>query len=286
MKWLTLDTQLLGKSVLKSVKSRAVAESVCKQKKLSVSFWDCRESPSVLSPIFLPKDFYFSTFSGQVLYWTGQLSKLLKWCRCPILLCANITYGEVFNFMDLVWQTHSSGEIVYSSLWIITWRLFWGANNCLWRKRKKSELAAKNSICLEVQEVIPSLAKLKVSNWCKKVISTRAKTLNVKVWLNGDISIKMRLTLCLLILCSSSLAFLWVNQGIFAIYTLHICAVHIFHICCIPHICTDLQLLSSYTLKFNTLHTGIIMKVYCAGTPCVYTRTRVAGNPMSLEKLL
>ena len=139
---------------------------------------------------------------------------------------------------------------------------------------------------LEVQEVIPSLAKLKVSNWCKKVISTRAKTLNVKVWLNGDISIKMRLTLCLLILCSSSLAFLWVNQGIFAIYTLHICAVHIFHICCIPHICTDLQLLSSYTLKFNTLHTGIIMKVYCAGTPCVYTRTRVAGNPMSLEKLL
>ena len=200
--------------------------------------------------------------------------------------CANITYGEVFNFMDLVWQTHSSGEIVYSSLWIVTWRLFWGANNCLWRKRKKSELAAKNSICLEVQEVIPSLAKLKVSNWCKKVISTRAKTLNVKVWLNGDISIKMRLTLCLLILCSSSLAFLWVNQGIFAIYTLHICAVHIFHICCIPHICTDLQLLSSYTLKFNTLHTGIIMKVYCAGTPCVYTRTRVAGNPMSLEKLL
>ena len=95
----------------------------------------------------------------------------------------------------------------------------------------------------------------------------------------------MHLTLCLLILCSSSLAFLWVNQGIFAIHTLHICAVHIFHVCCIPHICTDLHLLSSYTLKFNNLHTGFIMEVYCAGTPCVYTGARVAGNLLSLEKL-
>ena len=56
-----------------------------------------------------------------------------------------------------------------------------GGEQLLVEKTKQKELAAKNSICLEVQEVIPSLAKLKVSNWCKKVISTRAKTLNVKV---------------------------------------------------------------------------------------------------------
>lgn len=141
MKWLTLDIQLLGKSLLKSVKSRAGAKSVCKQKKLSVSFWDCGESPIVLSPIFLQKDFYlFYFFSGK--YFIGLFNYQNCWNDAPYSLMWK--HHFLSNFMDLVWQTHSSGENVHSFLWRVTQRLYWRANNCLWRKRNKCELAGRN----------------------------------------------------------------------------------------------------------------------------------------------
>ena len=83
--------------------------------------------------------FWTSTSFGWSIIKIAEMMPYTHWC-------ANITCGEVFNFMDLVWQTHSSGENVYQSLWRITWRLFWGANNCLRRERNKCEIAAKNSI--------------------------------------------------------------------------------------------------------------------------------------------
>ena len=120
--WMTLDIQLLGKSVLKSVKSRAGVESVCKQKKLSVSFWDCGESPSVLSPILLQKDFYLLIC----------VTNSFQWGKCILI-----------SVKDCV-ETLFGGEQ-------------------LLKERTKQMWTSCQEQYLEVQEVIPSLEKLKIS---------------------------------------------------------------------------------------------------------------------------